>query len=57
MLYITCECVIRSQDYNQEDMLKKLGKYKKAALLTDQEYLNLVELITDYPPKAEVVVE
>lgn len=51
MLYITCECVIRSQDYDQEDMLKKLGKYKNAGLLIDQEYLDLVELITDFPPK------
>lgn len=51
MLYIVCECVIRSKEYDKEDMLKKLGKYKKAGLLTDQEYLDLVELITDFPPK------
>ncbi len=51
MLYIVCESVIRSQNYDQEDMLKKLGKYKNAGLLTNQEYLDLVELITDFPPK------
>lgn len=51
MLYIVCESVIKSQDYDQEDMMRKLGKYKKAGMLTDTEYLNLVEMIADYPPK------
>lgn len=54
MLYTVCESVIRSQNYDQEDMLKKIGKYKKAGLLTDQEYLDLVELIADFPPKTVV---
>lgn len=53
MLYIVCESVIKSQDYDQEDMVRKLGKYKKAGMLNDTEYLALMEMITDYPPVAK----
>ena len=36
-------------------MMRKLGKYKTAGMLTDQQYLDLVELIAEYPPRVEEV--
>lgn len=55
MLKKVCENVIKSRNYDKEDMQLKLDVFWAASKITTDEYDYLCGLMVEYPPITETV--